>query len=146
MSLAKKKQNIIPKTTLDFIPFEDVWNNFIYLDHAATTPLCEAAKKAIIEHLDDFGNPSSSHDLGVKSRVLIEDARERIAKCINAEPEEIYFTSGGSEADTWVLNEKCSIASSIEHHAIHPTFKFKVQSDGIVDLEDMDRALWSNKT
>ena len=64
----------------------------IYLDHAATTPLCEAAKKAIINHLDDFGNPSSSYEFGRKSRLLIEDARERIAKCINAEPDEIYFT------------------------------------------------------
>ena len=61
----------------------------IYLDHAATAPICEAAKKAIVEHLDDFGNPSSSHELGRQSRMLIEDARERIAKCINAEPEEI---------------------------------------------------------
>ena len=73
----------------------------IYLDHAATTPICEAAKKAIIEHIDDFGNPSSSHEIGHKSFMLIEEARERIAKCINAEPDEIYFTSGGSEANTW---------------------------------------------
>ena len=64
----------------------------IYLDHAATTPLCEAAKKAIINHLDDFGNPSSSYEFGRKSRLLIEDARERIAKCIDADPDEIYFT------------------------------------------------------
>ena len=90
----------------------------IYLDHAATTPLCEAAKKAIIEHLDDFGNPSSNHELGRQARVLIESARERIAKCINAEPEEIYFTSGGSEANTWALTQFSSISSSIEHHSI----------------------------
>ena len=73
----------------------------IYLDHAATAPICEAAKKAIIEHLDDYGNPSSSYEFGHKSLMLIEDARERIANCINAEPNEIYFTSGGSEANTW---------------------------------------------
>lgn len=91
----------------------------IYLDHAATTPICEAAKNAIIEHLDDFGNPSSSHELGRQARVLIEDARERIAKCINAEPEEIYFTSGGSEANTWALNtSKMVFVSQIEHHSI----------------------------
>lgn len=105
----------------------------IYLDHAATTPLCEAAKKAIIEHLDDFGNPSSSHELGRKSRVLIEDARERIAKCINAEPEEIYFTSGGSEANTWVANGFYTIASNIEHHSINTQYHFPVNNDGIVD-------------
>lgn len=92
----------------------------IYLDHAATTPLCDAAKKAIIEHLDNFGNPSSSHELGRQARVLIEDARERIAKCINAEPEEIYFTSGGSEANTWALNYYNSIAPLFEHHSVKP--------------------------
>ena len=88
----------------------------IFLDHASTTPLCEAAKKAIVEHLDDFGNPSSSHELGREARVLIEDARIRIAKCINAEPEEIYFTSGGSESNTWATNQYATLATSIEHH------------------------------
>ena len=117
----------------------------IYLDNAATTPICDAAKKAIMEHLDDFGNPSSVHELGYKARMLIEDARERIAKCINAEPNEIYFTSGGSEADTWALNGMCSLTSSIEHHAIYPTFKFKVNSNGIADLEDIKRRLLENK-
>lgn len=90
----------------------------IYLDWAATTPICEAAKNTIIEHLDMFGNPSSSHELGRTSRVLIEDARERIAKCINAEPEQIYFTSGGSEANTWALYDRISIASNFEHHSV----------------------------
>ena len=117
----------------------------IYLDNASTTPICEAAKKAIIEHLDDFGNPSSSHSLGHKALMLIEDAREIIAKYINAEPNEIYFTSGGSEADTWALKDKCSLASSIEHHAISPTFQFKVKSNGIADIEDMNQLLLSNK-
>jgi cysteine desulfurase len=117
----------------------------IYLDHAATTPICDAAKKAIIEHLDDYGNPSSSYEFGHKSLMLIEDARERIAKCINAEPEEIYFTSGGSEADTWALNGRLSLASSIEHHAICSNFRFRAALDGIIDFEDMKRILLSNK-
>ena len=108
-------------------------NNFIFLDHASTTPLCEPAKKAIIEHLDDFGNPSSSHELGRKSRVLIEDARERIAKCINAEPEEIYFTSGGSEANTWALNQFNTLATNIEHHSINTSSRFPVYANGIID-------------
>jgi cysteine desulfurase len=90
----------------------------IFLDWAATTPLCDAAKTAIIEHLDDFGNPSSSHELGRQARVLIEDARERIAKCINAESDEIYFTSGGSEANTWALNNYISVSSNFEHHSV----------------------------
>ena len=92
----------------------------IYMDHAATTPLCDAAKNAILEHINDFGNPSSSHELGRKARILIEDARERIAKYINAEPDEIYFTSGGSEANTWALSQYNSIAPLFEHHSVKP--------------------------
>lgn len=107
----------------------------IYLDHAATTPLCEAAKKSIFEHIDDFGNPSSSHELGRKARVLIEDARERIAKCINAEPDEIYFTSGGSEANTWALSQYNTLATNIEHHSINTDSRFPVDKRGIIQIE-----------
>ena len=107
----------------------------IYLDHAATTPLCEAAKKAIIEHLDDFGNPSSSHELGQISKILIEDARKRIARCINAEPEEIYFTSGGSEANTWALNEFGAITTELEHHSITAARYMPVNTTGIVNIK-----------
>ena len=108
----------------------------IYLDHASTTPLCKAAKKAILEHLDDFGNPSSAHELGRQARVLIEDARERIAKCINAEPEEIYFTSGGSEANTWALHDRISLSSIFEHHSVKAIFKkIWIRSDGIVNKD-----------
>lgn len=108
----------------------------IYLDHAATTPICEAAKKAIIEHLDDFGNPSSAHEVGHKAKLLIEDARERIAKCINASPNEIYFTSGGSEANTWALHDKNCLISNIEHHSVHGTEWFNAANgilSGIID-------------
>lgn len=114
----------------------------IYLDYSATTPLCEAAKKSIIEHLDDFGNPSSSHELGRQARVLIEDARERIAKCINAEPEEIYFTSGGSEANTWALNGLRVLSSPIEHHSAYCWNHFiDVGCDGIINVNDLDDAI-----
>lgn len=106
----------------------------IYLDHAATTPLCSAAKQAIIEHLDDFGNPSSTHELGRRARVLIENARERIAKCINAESEEIYFTSGGSEANTWVVNNYITLSTCFEHHSLNAHCKTAyINKDGIVD-------------
>jgi cysteine desulfurase len=109
-------------------------NEVIYLDHSATTPICNAAKRAIIEHLDDFGNPSSSYELARSSRVLIEDARERIAKCINAEPNEIYFTSGGSEANTWALNNYTSISASFEHHSIRSNYgSVWVKNDGFVE-------------
>ena len=110
----------------------------IYLDWSATTPLCDAAKKAIIKHLDDFGNPSSTHELGRQTRVLIENARERIAKCINAEPEEIYFTSGGSEANTWALSQHHYmdhvVSTNFEHHSICADKKFPVNMDGFIEL------------
>ena len=114
----------------------------IYLDHAATTPLCDAAKKVIVEHFDDFGNPSSSHELGRQARVLIENARERIAKCINADPEEIYFTSGGSEANTWALNDLRVLSSPIEHHSAYSRNHFiDVGKDGIINIDDLDDAI-----
>ena len=106
----------------------------IYLDNAATTPLCNAAKQTTIEHLDNYGNPSSSYEWGRISKNLIEDAREKIASLIGAKPTEIYFTSGGSEADTWALEGSISIASNIEHHAIQPSFKYNVENNGIVDV------------
>lgn len=107
----------------------------IYLDHASTTPICEAAKKAIIEHLDDFGNPSSVHEFGRKSRILIENARERIAKCINAEPDEIYFTSGGSEANTWAIHKQNSLSSTFEHHSVKAFFHdISIEPNGIIDI------------
>ena len=109
----------------------------IYLDNAATAPLCDAAKKAIIEHLDTFGNPSSSHELGRQSRMLIEDARERIAKCINANPENIYFTSGGSEANTWALYWNFVLASPIEHHSVRKDFQFPINNTGVVDPQEV---------
>lgn len=114
----------------------------IYLDHAATTPICEAAKRAIIEHLDDYGNPSSSHEFGRKSRVLIEDARERIAKCINAKPDEIYFTSSGSEANTMALYDKFSCSSCFEHHSVKASVNlFSVNSNGFVSPKNIAAVL-----
>lgn len=108
----------------------------IYLDHASTTALCEPAKQAILEHLDDYGNPSSSYEFAVKSRQLIEDARKRIAKCINAEPYEIYFTSGGSEANSWALNGYGDvITTNIEHHSVKGVHMFKVNKDGFIDID-----------
>lgn len=107
----------------------------IYLDNAATTPICEAAKKAIIKHLCDFGNPSSSHAIGHVAKTLIEDARERVANCINANPEEIFFTSGGSEANSWALIGRTRLASWIEHHSVMTNYGFSVGEDGIIDPE-----------
>lgn len=114
----------------------------IYLDNAATTPICDAAKQAIINHLNDFGNPSSSHAIGNVAKRLIENARERIASCINASPDEIYFTSGGSEANTWALMGSKFLASNVEHHSIKNTrFNFAVDTSGIADPNYMQQEI-----
>lgn len=90
----------------------------IYLDNAATTPLLERVKETIIYHLDDFGNPSSIHSEGTKAKRLLEEAREKIASCIHAEPDEIIFTSGGTESNNLALNGANLVVSNIEHHSI----------------------------
>lgn len=115
----------------------------IYMDNAATAPVCEAAKQAIIKHLNDFGNPSSTHEFGRQSRLLIEDARERIAKCINANPEHIYFTSGGSEANTLALNKRHHTTSSkFEHHSIVTDWpKISVTKDGFIKSHKLNNML-----
>lgn len=121
----------------------------IYLDNSATTPICDAAKQAIITHLDDFGNPSSAHELGRQSRILIEDARERIAKCINASPEEIYFTSGGSESNTLALNgRRYSASSKFEHHSVKTNWpKISITKDGFIKAHKLNNTIsewWEN--
>lgn len=115
----------------------------IYLDHAATTPICEVARQAIIDHFNTYGNPSSAHEFGRFSRIAIEDSRERIAKCINAEPDEIYFTSGGSEANTWALSDRHYLTSMIEHHSIKTNCynTIFVDNDGVIDVDTLLRCI-----
>ena len=115
---------------------------FTYLDHAATTPVCEAAKRVIIEHIEDFGNPSSSYDIGHKMKILVEEAREKVANAINANPKEIYFTAGGSEADTWALKNRFSACSSMEHHAIKAsTSNIRPNKYGIISVNSVNESL-----
>lgn len=90
----------------------------IYLDNAATTPLLERVKETIIYHLDDFGNPSSIYSEGTKAKRMLEEAREKIANCIHAEPDEIIFTSGGTESNNLALNGANLVVSNIEHHSV----------------------------
>ena len=75
----------------------------VYADHAATTPMRPEAKEAMIEALEDFGNPSSIHALGRLASAKMESARKAIAELLNCRPAEVYFTSGGSEADNWAI-------------------------------------------
>ena len=98
----------------------------IYADNAATTKLDIEAFEAMKPYLlDDYSNPSQPYSFSRNSKRAIKEARRIIADCINAEPEEIFFTSGGSESDNWALKGIVSIAtdskiltSEIEHHAV----------------------------
>jgi len=76
----------------------------VYLDHNATTPLHPEVKQAMAEAMEVFGNPSSLHDYGRHARLLVEEARERVASLIGARPEEIIFVGSGSEANNTVLS------------------------------------------
>ncbi len=102
----------------------------VYLDNAATTRTDERVIKAMLPYLNEqFGNPSSAHFYGLKAKAAIEDARETIANFINADPSEIYFTSGGTEANNFILKgiaernyldegKNKILASSVEHHSV----------------------------
>lgn len=96
-------------------------NKRIYADHAATTQLCDAAWEAMIPFLhEEFGNPSSLHSFARAPREAVFAARATIAACIGADPEEIVFTSGGTESDNWVIKgtDGGLMVSSYEHHAV----------------------------
>lgn len=96
----------------------------IYLDQAATTQLCDKAKEAMEPYLKGaYGNPSSIYELGEKAKDAIEESRTIIANTIHCKPENIIFTSGGTESDNWVLENAATknqtiLTSFIEHHAI----------------------------
>lgn len=116
----------------------------IYADHAATTRLNSIACAAMQPWLQDkYGNPSTINSLGREPRKVVASARGTIAACIGARPEEIYFTSGGTEADNWALTGTAFrehdrrghiITSSIEHQAILHTCDFLKRMGYKVDL------------
>ncbi|MBR2731152.1 MAG: cysteine desulfurase NifS [Clostridia bacterium] len=106
----------------------------IYADNAATTRMSRAAIDAMLPLMEEtFGNPSSLYTIGQRAKTALEDARERVAACIGAQPWEILFTSGGSEADNQAIRSaaalgkkagKCHIISDpIEHHAVLHTLQ-----------------------
>ncbi|WP_311450257.1 cysteine desulfurase family protein [Rothia mucilaginosa] len=108
-------------------------NGRVYLDHAATTDVLPAAIDAMVEQMRNGGNPSSLHAVGRDARATVEYARERIARAVGADPAEVIFTSGGTEADNlavkgiyWKRREEDPqrtriLVSSIEHHAVEET-------------------------
>ena len=102
----------------------------IYMDNASTTPLSQSVKQDIINNFDNFGNPSSLYDIGYKSKEIIENARIKVAKAINAEPEQIIFTSGATESNNWVANfieNRYGVVNGnvYEHHSLtqNPNFE-----------------------
>lgn len=112
---------------------KQAFNRRIYMDNAATTRLCDAAAKAMTEAYLYYGNPSSLHTEGVRAAEHLDKARKKIADCIGALPQEVYLTSGGSEADNWALKgvaqtlaakgKKHIVSTAIEHHAILHTLE-----------------------
>jgi len=99
----------------------------IYADNAATTQLNKVAFEAMIPWLlDEYGNASQPYAFARKPKKALAEARATIAKCINAQPEEIFFTSGGTESDNWAIkglafadsDKRTIITSAFEHHAV----------------------------
>lgn len=115
-------------------------NNRIYFDNAATTPIYAEVIDVMTEIMKiHFGNPSSTHAHGREVRTLIEDARKSISKTLNCSPGEIFFTSGGTEADNMAIRKsvdclgiKNIITSSIEHHAVLHTVE-ELEKHGVVN-------------
>ena len=134
----------------------------IYFDHAATTPLDKRVLEKMIPYFsDNFGNANSQHMFGRSAIKAVDEARDTIAKIIGAKPSEVYFTSGGTEADNWALRGiakahqdkgKHIIMSPLEHAAMLTTAKelekqgfeieyMKVDGDGVVDLEALKKSV-----
>lgn len=134
----------------------------IYFDHAATTPVDPRVLDKMLPYFTQkFGNPNSQHAFGRETVCAVDDARDEIAACIGAKPSEIYFTSGGTEADNWALRGAAHalanrgrhlIVSAVEHPAMIATAKelakkgfevtfAEVDEYGAVDLEKLEKAI-----
>lgn len=136
---------------------------FVYADNAATTCTSQAALDAMMPYLTrQYGNPSSLYGFGQAAKEAIENARKTVAACIGAQPREIYFTSGGSEADNQAIlsaakvgarkGKRHLISTAFEHHAVLHTLKklekegcevtlLPVHEDGVVRMEDLEAAV-----
>lgn len=136
--------------------------NFIYMDHAATTPMDPDVFKTMEPWLkEDYGNPSTLYSVGTVAAQAMEKARGDIAATLRAEPEEIYFTSGGTESDNWAIKGIAEsrgkkghhiVTSAIEHHAVlepleylekkgYEVTRVSVDGAGMVDPEEVRKAI-----
>lgn len=138
-------------------------NKTIYLDNAATTKMSNTAIRAMLPYMNEiYGNPSSLHSVGQKAAEALSDARSRIARCLGAAPNEITFTSGGSEADNQAIMSAAAlgkrkgkthiVSTAFEHHAVLHTLNklqkegfevtlLNVHENGIVMPEDVANAI-----
>ena len=138
-------------------------NKVIYADNAATTRVSDEVLREMLPYFTEgYGNASSIYSLGQDAARAIVSAKERIAKCVGADPREIYFTSGGSESDNWAVRgiaenmakkgKKHIVTSAIEHHAILHTCQYlekngfevtyvPVEDNGIISVEALQNAI-----
>lgn len=135
---------------------------FVYADNAATTPVSKAALDAMLAvYQGEYGNPSSAYGVARSAKRILEDARRQVAEALNAKPEEIYFTSGGTESDNWAIRGaarklqnkgKHIITTAVEHHAVLYTCEdlekqgyevtyLPVDESGRISLKDLERAI-----
>lgn len=134
----------------------------IYLDNAATTKVTDEVFESIIPYFYEvYANPSAIYSFAAKSRKAVDDAREEVASLIGAQPNEIYFTAGGSESDNWAIKAyaeanqnkgKHIITSVIEHHAVLHVCQYlekhgfevtylKVDENGLISLDELKAAI-----
>ncbi|MBS6062486.1 cysteine desulfurase family protein [Criibacterium bergeronii] len=120
--------------------------NKIYLDNASTTKIDDDILDKVIDYIrQSYGNPSSLYKDGKEAKKIIENARIQVAKAIGAKENEIYFTSGGTEADNWILKQvlnsekKALVTSKLEHHAILNTAEFLSKNGVSVKYLDVDK-------
>lgn len=120
--------------------------NKIYLDNASTTKIDDDILDKVIDYIrQSYGNPSSLYKDGKEAKKIIENARMQVAKAIGAKENEIYFTSGGTEADNWILKQvlnsekKALVTSKLEHHAILKTAEFLSKNGVSVKYLDVDK-------
>lgn len=136
---------------------------FIYADNAATTAMSQKAVDAMLPYFREvYGNPSSLYEVGQRAKSALESARTRVAAVLNCNPDEVYFTSGGSEADNQAIlsaaklgeknGKKHIVSTAFEHHAVLHTLKklekqgfeitlLDVHANGIVTAEQVQEAI-----
>ena len=147
-----------PPKGCDICSCSEETDDRIYMDHAATTPVALEVLESMKPFFNDkFGNPNSLHSFGQEAEKVLEECRKKIAKIVNASPEEIIFTSGGTESDNMALKGVLRpgdhlITSSIEHPAIRETAKhledkgvnvtfLPVNKEGFISIQNLEKAI-----